>query len=113
MEKFPEMVDMARTPEEVEKQYPGMPCTDSPVYPWGLQITLTECELDKLNVDTGDWGVGDMFHLHAFGRITSISESENENGNRRSVTIQIEAIAGEDEDEENERAESGMPRPYR
>lgn len=110
MEKLSHMIDMARTPEEAkesaEKQ--GFP-TDSPVYPYGLAISLGEEELEKLGVDYSDWSVGDLFHLHAMTKITSISEREMENGNCCRVEMQIIALTGESEDDENREEEKDEP----
>ena len=98
------MVDMAQTPAEAAENM--MPNVDSaPKYPYGLSIRLTQDELDKMNVDHTDWQIGDMFHLHAMGKVTSISEHETEGGQRCCVEIQLTHLAGESEDAENEEEE--------
>lgn len=63
-----------------------------PDYPWGLRITLTGCELDKLGLDT-DCDIGDVIDLRAFATVISISED----GNSRCVGLQIEKLAVEPE----------------
>ena len=113
MEKLPHFVSIALTPEEVEQRFPGMPEPDAPVYPYGTQVDLDECVLEKLGVDHSDWEVGDTFHLFALAKIVGINESETEAGCKKRVTLQIEALSGEDEDSENEEADRKMPKPYR
>lgn len=116
MEKLSHMVDMALTPEEQEKRSTGMPMSvmgDAPKYPYGLSICLTQDELEKLDVDFGDWEVGDVFHLHALTEITSISQNETTDGKNCRVELQITRLSGEPEDAENEESEKGMGRsPY-
>jgi hypothetical protein len=104
------MVDMARSPEEAQETGPAMPSQNK--YPWGLCIRLCQDELEKLDVSHEDWEVGDMFHLHAFAKITSISSSDTEDGGKNCcVELQITALGAESEDEENEEAEEEMKRP--
>jgi len=96
MERFPHMVDMARTAPEIQDAI----TPQVPTYPYGLSIRLSHEELEKLGVDYSDWAVGDHFHLQAMAKITSISEHENEGGKNCCVEMQIIALAGEDEDTE-------------
>ena len=79
---------------------------DKPIYPYGLSICLTQNELEKLEVDYSDWQVGDLFHLMAMAKITSISEHETEGGKNCRVEMQIVALSGENEDLEGEESES-------
>ena len=104
---MPPMIDMARSPEEAKDAMPmAAAIGDTPKYPWGLSISLTQDELEKLDVDHSDWEVGNVFHLHAFAKVTSISENETENGKCCRVELQITHLAGiESEDEENEEYE--------
>jgi hypothetical protein len=105
----PKMVDMARSPKEVEETA-AMPMFLQNKYPYGLCISLCQDELEKLDVDHGDWEVGDMFHLHAFAKVTSISQSDTEDGGKNCrVELQITALGAESEDEENEEAEEKRP----
>jgi hypothetical protein len=72
-------------------------------YPYGLQISLTEEELQKLDVDHSEWRVGETFHLHAFAKVTSISENEREGGEKTCcIGLQITHLQGESEDAEDE-----------
>lgn len=77
----------------------AMPC--KPDFPYGLRITLTEKEFEKLNLDPTCAEVGGMIHGHFMGRITSVSADESKSGNTCRVEIQIEDLAIECEDDEN------------
>lgn len=112
MGAFQTMVDMARTPVDVKKEIKAMssppisPDATAPVYPYGLCLTLTQDELDKLGLD-GDCGVGDMIHLAAMAKVTSCSESERETADGKKektcrIELQITHLATENEDEEGE-----------
>ena len=63
---------------------------DKPDYPWGLRISLTESELQKLECDPGDEPeVGDLLHFAAFAKVTSFSKNDTGNGSERRVELQI------------------------
>lgn len=111
MERIPAMVDMKRSPKEkVEVAESTSPVADNiPDYPWGLSISLCEEELEKLGIDPENLGVGDILHMHALMKITSVSSSENEHtGKCCRVELQITHMSGEEEDQENEAAEKVM-----
>lgn len=77
-----------------------LPC--KPDFPYGLRITLTHKEFEKLNLDPSAAEVGGMIHGHFMGRITSVVAEENRSdGNTCRVEIQIEDLAIECEDDEN------------
>jgi len=98
------MTDMAKTPAEIKEDMPTMPSSDSVVnrYPYGLCISLTEDELSKLKMD-GTPSVGDMVHLFAMARVTSVSENEKSDGSKCCrVELQITHLGTEDESEEEE-----------
>lgn len=105
------MVDMAKTPAEVKDDMPvPIMMADSkpsgPVYPYGLCICLTEEELEKLNLDGDLPEVGDLVHLMAMARVTSVSQSEQQTGDGEKrqcsrVELQIIALKAEDEDRED------------
>ena len=95
------LTDMARDvkPEISES---GLAAPMPNKYPYGLQISLTEEELEKLDVDHSDWKVGETFHLHAFAKVTSISENQREGGEKCCcVGLQITHLAGESENSED------------
>lgn len=114
MEKIPTMVDMRRTPKEKAEVIGIMSPTvqaDVPDYPWGLSISLSEEELTKLGLEEKDLGVGDMLHMHALLKVTSVSSNESEsNGKCCRVELQITHMSGESEDAENEAANRKMPK---
>lgn len=112
MEHLKNMVDMAL--DQTDKNQLGMtatPTPDYPKYPYGLCIRLTHNELEKLGVDHNDWSIGDMFHLFAMAKVTSISSHESEGGDNCCVEMQITHLAGESESEENEDMEEQEETP--
>lgn len=78
---------------------------DIPQYPWGLRITLTERDLEKLGIDIKDMFVGGVVHGHFLARITCQSVSDGPNGACERSEMQIEDLSLESEDAENEEAE--------
>lgn len=110
MAHFSSMVDMARSPVEVKKdagisvESPTKP--SGPVYPYGLCIALGEDELKKLGIDGEMPAVGDMIHLCALAKVTSVSQNETEDtdGAKQThcrVELQITHLATEAEDQED------------
>ena len=101
MEKISAMTDMRRSPKEKEEAATNMAAP--PDYPWGLSISLSHEELDKLNLGTEDLEVGDILHMHVLAKVTSVSSSEHESsGKTCRVELQITHMTGESEDKENE-----------
>jgi len=97
------MVDMAHTPAEMkEEAASSIPCsTGAPKYPYGLCIRLGKDELEKLDLGC-DCEVGDMIHLFAMAKVTSVSAYETENGSSQNVELQITHLGLENEEEEEE-----------
>ena len=98
------MVDMAQSKEEVKESYPVAVAESDkagPIYPYGLCLRLTEKEIGKLNLEDRP-EVGDMIHVFAMAKVTSVSQDASESGERRSVELQITQMAVESEDAENE-----------
>ena len=100
-EKMRQMVSMELDDEDKLDAPMPMPMSNKPDFPYGLRISLTEKELDKLNLDHKSAEIGGIVHGHFMGRITSVSENENSDGQRCCVEMQIEDLAIESEDEEN------------
>src|SRR6202043_1059137 len=50
-----------------------------PDYPWGLRISLTHRELEKLGLEA-DCDIGDVIDLRAFARVCSVSSNETSMG---------------------------------
>lgn len=97
------MVDMRRSlDEKIEATMPSPMMQND--YPYGLCISLTHDELEKLDLD-GDCEVGDMIDLRALGRVTSVSKTEVDGKPCCRIEIQLEQLAVEDEDKED------MPEP--
>lgn len=111
---FNTMIDMAKSPEEVKEEtkmsVPAMGAAlSAPMYPWSLCIRLEDDTLEKLGLDGEMPSVGEMIHLCAMAKVTSVSENEMEDGNggkksRRCIELQITHLATESEDDENDRA---------
>jgi len=103
------MKDMAISPEEQKEMVEfSIPTMDAPSYPYGLCISLTEKELEKLDLSP-DCEVGDMIHLFAMAKVTSVSINETQDGECCRVELQITHLELEDEDGENEEKESQQP----
>jgi hypothetical protein len=104
---FTAMVDMAESPAKLQEKMPmEMPAPKTPVYPYGLSICLNEDQLDKLGLDDELPGVGDMIHLCAIAKVTSVSQNETqiEGGEKKiicRIELQITHLATENEDREN------------
>ena len=80
-----------------------IPMPNKPDYPYGLRITLTNEELDKLDLDHEDAEVGGLVHLFAMARITSVSQNEDTAGDKCCrIELQIESLGVEDESQEDE-----------
>lgn len=109
MKKLPAMVDMSMDNEEKAEMMSPSP----PTYPYGLSISLCEKELEKLKISEEDIERGDMFHLHALAKVTSVSTHDTNHGSGCRVELQICYMSTEDEDEEDDEAEKGFPRLYR
>ena len=71
-----------------------------PDYPYGLRITLTHKELEKLGLELPD--VGDVIDLRAFATVTNVWCSSGDGGDCCRVELQIEKIAVENEMTEDE-----------
>jgi len=77
-----------------------MPVSDTTTrYPYGLCISLTDQELSKLKLDVPD--AGDMIHLFAMAKVTSVSQRDEADGTKCSrVELQITHLGLENEDAE-------------
>lgn len=95
--------------DDEDKRDLMIPCDAKPVlpeYPWGLRITLTGHEMDRLELDPKGAVIGGMVHGHFMARITSSSENKNSDGSVTCrVEMQIEQLCIESEDEENEESD--------
>lgn len=103
MRHIPKMTDMRKTSAEKEANMMPMEYQE-PDYPYGLRICLTSDELEKLDMEDGV-EVGDYLHLHAFARITSVSENEVNGESNKRIELVLTHIEAEDEESENEENE--------
>ncbi len=100
-------VDMAKDDAQIAKEtMPSLGMSRSEVnrYPYGLSISLDQDDLDKLGMDA-DCAAGDMLHLHALAKVSSVSTNDTESGMRCRIELQITHLEVEDEDAENEEAD--------
>lgn len=90
-----------------------IPMPTKPDYPYGCRICLTEKEFEKLGLDSAEACIDGTIHLHAMGKITSVSKTEGADGECCRVEIQLTDMAIESEDDENEEQESGEDKSKR
>lgn len=86
------LVDMKRTKKEA-KEAENVSVGYEEQYPWGLQITLGNEELNKLKLDLKNLNVGDSVAIMAAGKVTRISISDEFKNTSKSLGIQIQKIA--------------------
>jgi hypothetical protein len=84
----------------------AMPENRGPQYPYGLRITLTHVELEKLGLEA-DCDIGDMIDLRAFAEVTCVSKDSGPAGETCRVELQIQKLAIENEMAEDEDDEEG------
>ncbi len=106
MAKMMPMRSMELDDEDQFDMVPVSPGMAKPLYPYGLRITLTDKELEKMDLDHSEAFVGGIIHLHAMARITSVSENDTDQGKCCRIELQIEDMCVESEDEENEEDEN-------
>lgn len=109
MEKFPEFVDMAITPDErAEYGAPiGEITADLPKYPYGLSISLCDSEIEKLDLED-DCEVGDALRMDCLVKITSVTRNDTESGTKTRIELQIVGIAVDSDTEDDEAASPKM-----
>lgn len=90
------MVDMELDDEDKLDLPPVM--NMKPDYPYGLRISLSHTELEKLGLDHPD--IGDVIDLRCFAVVTSVSQSEGSEGHTCRVELQIQKMAVENEADE-------------
>lgn len=100
--KFHKYVSMERTPREKAEEAADMvmpAVMDIPNVPHGLCISLTEVELEKLELED-DPEVGDLVHLFCMAKVTSVSKRDTGSGSECRVELSIISMAVEDESTE-------------
>lgn len=112
MRIVPAMVDLRRTEEEKEKSFKETSyCSPSsqPDYPYGLCLSFDQETLEKLNMDNDDVCVGDMIHLHAMAKVTSVSRNDNETlGPQCRIELQLTNIAPMEDESDEDDEEKGI-----
>lgn len=101
VDRIPAMQDMAMDAQETQEYLEPTP----PKYPYGLCIAFCQDELEKLGLSEEELCVGDMIHIHALAKVTSVSSYEREDSSDKRVELVLAYISAEDEDEENDEAE--------
>lgn len=119
MRSLAHMADMRITDAEKAEDATCMPVgiaskSGGPDYPYGLRISLTERELEKLRLNYADCEVGCLVDLRAFGEVMSISLDKREDKETCRIEIQITHLEAENEDAEDEEpaAKPYQPAPY-
>ena len=108
------LVDMAKSPEEMSKEYGGLTVAMQSVYPYGLCMCLGQDELDKLGIDFSVLEVGDIIDMRCFAKITSKSQNATTSGESSRVELQITHMDAEDESREDEEYnEDEKAEPYK
>jgi hypothetical protein len=110
---FENMVDMKKSPMEMEGKAVSMP--QESVYPYGLSITLDTETLQKLGLDCGDeeCQVGNYLHLNALAEVTGYHKSDTGSGEQHTLNLQITHLSLEDSDEGEEESDEGEGRVIR
>ena len=104
------MTDMAKSEEDVAKDSSPLMMSENK-YPYGLRISLSQDDLEKLGVDHADFEIGDVFPLDILAKVVSKSANETEGGEENCcVSLQITHISAEEEEtDEEEEAEDDEP----
>lgn len=105
---LPKLIDMRRTDDEKQKSAALFPVGSQPEYPYGLSLCLTHNELAKLGLES-NCEVGEMIHLFALAKVTSISKQDTGNGEECRIELQVTHLGTESEDEEDEEFEKEQP----
>jgi hypothetical protein len=91
--------DMKNEEEEGEDHLRLKPIQSE--YPHGLSISLTEKELERLDL-CEEVEVGDFLHGAFMAKVTSVTSHSHEDGKGMRIELQIVAMAIEDESTEAE-----------
>jgi hypothetical protein len=93
------LIDMSMDDEDIMDAPMPLAMSERQTYPYGLRISLTHNELEKLGL-AADCDVGDMIDMRCFGTVTSVSLNDDGGGKSCRVEIQIEKMAVESEMDE-------------
>jgi len=93
------MVDLLEIPDEEEQPILAAAYKPEPHYPCGLCLYLDEETMEKLGL-TEMPEVGEMIHIMAMAKVTSVGTSATESKDSKNISLQITHMALEDEDKE-------------
>lgn len=86
-----------------EQSYDSTPVAMSkPSFPYGLNLCLTDAEIEKLGIDPTKATVDGYIMVHGMARITSVNCDKREDGDHYRIEAQIEKLAVDGDDEEAE-----------
>lgn len=74
---------------------------DTPDYPYGLRVCLSNAEIRKLGIDPSEAVVGGHVMAHCLMKVTSVSCDQTDEGEKYRIEFQIEEM-GVDSDEAEE-----------
>lgn len=93
------LTDMAKSEEEASKDSSPLMMSENK-YPYGLRISLSQDDLEKLGVDLADFEIGDVFPLDILAKVVGKNANETEGGEANCcVSLQITHIGAEEESE--------------
>lgn len=106
------LTDMAKSEEEVAKDSSPLMMPENK-YPYGLRISLSQDDLEKLGIDHEDFEIGDVFPLDILAKVVGKNANEAEGGEANCcVSLQITHIGAEEEETaEEEEAEEHEEEP--
>lgn len=107
------MVDMAMKQQERRDGVPSIAMeSELPVYPYGLSISLTNDELEKLGLEA-DCEVGDVISFDVMAKVTCVSETETTSGKSCRIELQITHMGfGDDDEVDSHRLDKIMEKRY-
>lgn len=103
-----QLADMSLSDDQKLDMATPIAMDERPEFPYGLRISLTEAELEKLGIDISEATVGGYFMLHALCCVTSVSCNETDTGKNCRLEAQLEQMAVDGDDAE-EAAEGETP----
>lgn len=104
MQTMPSFISMQKDPEEMKEDAAMPDMGDQPIFPYGLAISLSQDELEKLDMDD-DCSVGDLVCFKSLAKVTSVTKNDTVDGAKTRVELQIIGIELDgchDEDDEDD-----------
>lgn len=88
----PSLVSMARTTEEKKKNEVDFSEMPTPDYPWGLELSLDDGSMTKLNLTGDSYTPGDKLTLAAIASVTRVESNQEEGETRHRMSLQIQEL---------------------